>query len=58
MPDQAQGASMSRNRDQTIKRSKAADAKQIAGTDVRSLVGLFKVAPDLQHQILDDIGDR
>ena len=51
MPDKAQGASMSRNREQTIKRSKAADAKQIAGTDVWGFVGLFKVAPDLQPQI-------
>ena len=58
MPDQAQGASMWRNREQTIKRSKATDAKQITGTDVRCFVGLFEVAPDLRHQILDNIGDR
>ena len=35
--------------ERTIERCKAADAEQITGTDVRSFVGLLKVAPDLRE---------
>ena len=33
--------------ERTIKRCKAANTKQVTGTDVRSFVGLLKVAADL-----------